>query len=398
MNTDFSHALLLHYNQRHAPHIIRWLKESFGCKVTCLMVDLGEIRDPAGIRANLIAAGADAAIHLDARNRFADEIISRAIKANAVYEGGYHLSAALARPLLAMVATDFCRSMGMDVVVHGFRGNDQVRMEMGFQSLGQPSIPALARMDLEDKIVDAYAREHGILEEFGTLNPYSTSENIWGKSIECGPLENPWEEAPLETWSKVNPVESTPLEPAYVEISFEEGIPIAFDGAPADLGNLLERLNWTAAEHGVGRTDIVENGFVGLKSRAIYESPAAHCLILAHADLEGFTSNCHETAFKRLVDGRWTDLVYSGRWFDPVMDHLNAYIDNQNQFVAGTIRLKLHRGSVRVVGRHSAFAVYDPDRAIYQFGHGFAKADASAVATLANLPTMAALIARGECS
>jgi argininosuccinate synthase len=278
--------------------------------------------------------------------------------------------------------------------VHGFRGNDQVRMEMGIAALSElRTIVPLRDWGLTDEEVAAHARAHRIPETFGCGNPYSTSENLWGRSIECGPLEDAWNSAPAETLARVAPPAAWPDTPARVVVGFEAGVPVSLDGERLPLAALVERLDRLAGRHGVGLVDTVEDGLVGIKSRAIYEAPGAQCLLAAHADLERFVCDRHENRMKEAIDREWARLVYDGLWFDPLRAHLDAFIDSMNRPVTGQVRLRLHRGALVVEGRRAARGVYRAEEAIYRFGdtdRGHGAGDAAAFARVHNLHTRAA--------
>ena len=263
----------------------------------------------------------------------------------------------------------------MDAVAHGAtgKGNDQVRFEAGILSL-DPDIKLLAPVRewsmTRDKELE-YAEKHGIPVEASEELPYSTDENLWGKSSECGPLEDPSNEPPEEVFEFVTYPENAPEEPEYVEIEFEAGVPKGLNGEELPLHQLIEELNSLAGKHGVGIIDMMEDRVVGLKSREVYECPAAVTLIEAHQELEKFVSTKHENQFKQSVDQKWAEYAYNGLWFDPVLDHLEGFIDSMNKNVSGTVELKLYKGSVQVTGRKSEEALYDHDLASYEEGETF---------------------------
>lgn len=386
-----AHLLVLYYNRRHHPLLIRWARAHLGCRVTAVAIDLGELREREAIGADSLAAGAEDFRYVDGRAEFCDDFLARAIKANARYQDKYLLSAALARPMLARKLVQLARELGAGGVVHGFRGNDQVRLDMALGVLSDlRSVAGLRSWGVADEEIRRYAQAHDIPDEPGTGNPYSVSENLWGKSTECGPLGDPAAPPPEEIFRYVRPPGKAPDEAARVRVGFEAGVPCALDGAPAALVDILSRLNQLGALHGVGVADMVEDGMVGLKSRAVYENPGARCLLEAHQDLERFVCNRHENRFKPLVEHQWAQMVYDGLWFDPLMDHLHAFVDSMSRRVTGEVELRLYKGGVSVIGRRSPHSPYAEREAIYNFGHRFGTSAAEAFGHVFNLHSRAA--------
>ncbi|MFB6203797.1 MAG: argininosuccinate synthase [Candidatus Nanohaloarchaea archaeon] len=354
--------------------MVKWIQQEYGAEVVTLTLDLGQPDiDLEEVKQKAEDLGAEAHV-VDAKEEFADDYISKAIKANASYQG-YPLSTAIARYIVCEKAVDLAHEVQADAVAHGAtgKGNDQVRFEAGILSL-DPEVKLLAPVRewsmTRDKELE-YAEENGIPVEASSGSPYSTDENIWGKSTECGPLEDPGKEPPDEVFQFVNLPEEAPDEPEYVEIGFEKGVPVSLDGEQRELVEMVEELNSVAGKHGVGIIDMMEDRVVGLKSRELYECPAAEVLIKAHEELEKFVSTKHENRFKQKVDQEWAEMAYSGLWFDPLMDHLDSFIDSMNGNVTGSVELKLYKGQAQVVGRESGEALYDHELATYEEGETF---------------------------
>ncbi|MFB6116557.1 MAG: argininosuccinate synthase [Candidatus Nanosalina sp.] len=356
--------------------MVKYIQEEYKADVVTLTLDLGQPGvDLEATKQKALDIGAEEAYVLDVKEEFAEEFIAKSIKANGLYQGKYPLSTATARYLVCEKAVEVAGKVGADAIAHGAtgKGNDQVRFEAGILSL-DPDIKLLAPVRewsmTRDKELE-YAKEHGIPVEASEESPYSTDENLWGKSSECGPLEDPGNQPPEEVFEFVTYPENAPEEPEYIEVEFESGKPVALNGEELPLHELIEKLNSLAGKHGVGIIDMMEDRVVGLKSREVYECPAAVTLIEAHQELEKFVSTKHENHFKEKVDQEWAEYAYSGLWFDPVMDHLEGFIDSMNENVSGTIELKLYKGSIQVTGRESEEALYDHDLASYEEGETF---------------------------
>ena len=354
---------------------IRWITEHYGLEVVTLTADVGGGGDLASVRQRALNTGAIKALVVDARELFVKYFCFPALQANALYEGQYPLATALARPLIAKLMVDAAREEGASAVAHGCtgKGNDQVRFDVSVAALAPDlKIIAPARewgMTREEEI--AYARRHEIPVPVTGRSPYSTDENLWGRSIECGVLEDPWAEPPEEVFSWTRSLEDAPAEPRYVEIGFEHGVPVSIDGQGQDGVALIEGLNAIAGEHGVGRIDHVENRLVGIKSREIYEAPAATVLLCAHKALEAMTLSRDQVRFKERVAQDYADLVYNGLWFTAHHQDLAAYVHSSQRHCAGVVRVKLHRGSAQVVGRRSPTSLYSFGLATYERGDQF---------------------------
>lgn len=375
--------------------ILKWIQENYDSEVSTLTVDLGQQEAHLDqVREKALSLGAQNAFVDDLKEEFAGEFISRAIKANALYQGQYPLSTAIGRPLMSQAAVNYAQKRGFDAIAHGStgKGNDQVRFEASINALA-PEIEVLApvrtmQMNRDEEI--AYAEENEIQIPVDINSPYSIDENLWGRSIECGVLEDPSSEPPEEVYQLTEPISQTPDEPSYVELVFEDGLPVKMNGKSQDLVDLILSLNQLAGSHGVGQIDMVEDRVVGLKSREVYECPAAVAIITAHKDLEKYCSTIHENGFKPLVDQRWSEMAYKGLMFDPLVDELDAYLDAVNRKVEGTVRLKFFKGQAKVVGRESKNAIYSKSLATYDQGSTFDQTSSEGFIDIWGLPTRVA--------
>ncbi len=354
---------------------IKWLKEKYNLDVIALTIDVGNERDFSAIQQKALKAGAVKALVIDAKELFVKYFIFPALQANALYEGQYPLATALSRPLMAKLMVDTAVSEGASTVAHGCtgKGNDQVRFDVGFNTLAPDlKIVAPARewgMTREETI--AYAQKHDIPIPITVSSPYSIDECLWGRAIECGVLEDPWVEPPDDafTWTK-SPAQA-PNKPQYVEIGFEKGIPLTLNGQKLDGITLIQQLNVLVGKHGVGRIDHIENRLVGIKSREIYEAPAATVLLQAHQALEAMTLSKDQLRFKQKVAMEYADLIYNGLWFSQLNRDLSAYIFSSQRYVSGTVRLKLFKGTSSIVGRKSPKSLYNLSLATYDKGDQF---------------------------
>jgi argininosuccinate synthase len=354
---------------------IPWLKEHKGLDVVAVTVDVGQPVDLERVRAKALASGAVAAHVADARQEFADEFLAPALKANALYEGVYPLSTALARPLIGRHLVAVAKQEGATAVAHGCtgKGNDQVRFDLSTTSLA-PELDVIAParewgMSREQEI--DYAEAHHIPVEATTRSPFSTDENLWGRSVECGILEDPDVEPPEAAYGWTCSPAAAPDAPTYVRFAFERGVPVTLDGDPLPFHELIARLNRTAGDHAVGRIDHVESRVVGIKSREVYECPAALVLIRAHQALEGLVLPRDVLEFKRTVEQRYAQLIYDGLWFTPLRTSLEAFVEATQERVTGTVTMKLFKGSATVTGRHSPHSLYQPSLATYSTGDRF---------------------------
>ncbi len=354
---------------------IKWLKEKYNLDVIALTIDVGNERDFSAIRDKALKVGAIKALVKDAKELFVDHFIFPALQADAIYEGQYPLAAALSRPLMAKLLADTAVEEGASVVAHGCtgKGNDQVRFEVSINALS-PGLKIMAPARewgmTREQTID-YAQRYDIPVPITTASPYSIDENLWGRSIECGVLEDPWVEPPEEVFVWTRSPGDAPSEPGFVEIGFEKGIPVTIDGQKMDGVSLIGRLNELAGRYGVGRIDHIESRLVGIKSREIYESPSAVVLLQAHQALEAMTLSKDQLRFKQKVAVEYADLIYNGLWFTSLHQDLAAYIKSSQRFVTGTVRLKLFKGSSIVVGRKSPVSLYNYGLATYDKGDQF---------------------------
>ena len=354
---------------------IRWLKEKYDMDVIALTIDVGNEKDFSAIKQKALDTGAIKALVKDAKDVFVNDFVFPALQADALYEGQYPLATALARPLMAKLLAEVALAEDAGAVAHGCtgKGNDQVRFEVGVNALApELKIIAPARewgMTREETI--NYAQRYDIPIPITVSSPYSIDENLWGRSIECGVLEDPWVEPPEDAFTWTKSPGSAPAEPACVEIGFEKGIPVALDGQKMGGISLIQHLNELAGEHGVGRIDLLENRLVGIKSREIYEAPAATVIMQAHLALEAMTLSKEQLRFKQKVAIEYADLTYNGLWFTAMRQDLAAYVKSSQRCVTGIVRLKLFKGSSQVVGRKSPFSLYNYGLATYDKGDEF---------------------------
>jgi argininosuccinate synthase len=353
---------------------IRWLKDQ-GWDVIAFTVDLGEKKDLDAIQARALKTGASAAYVADGRLPFLHLFVWPSLQAGAVYEKEYPLATALGRPLIAAMMVEVARREGAHAVAHGCtgKGNDQVRFDVTTAALA-PDLQVVApvrewKMNRDDEL--EYASKHGIEVPATTRSPYSTDENLWGRSIEAGVLEDPWAEPPKDVYAWTRDPRQCPDEPTYVEIGFKEGIPVALDGKPTPALELVTALNKVGGENGAGRIDHLENRLIGIKSREIYEAPAAVLLLQAHQALEDITLPKEVARFKDLVAQQWAQMVYDGLWFSPLRDALYAFVAETQRHVTGDVRLKLYKGSSQVVGRKGPRQLYQLALATYGKGDEF---------------------------
>ncbi|MBI67185.1 MAG: argininosuccinate synthase [Chloroflexi bacterium] len=354
---------------------IRWLQEHYGADIATLTMDLGGKVDLETARQRALDIGAIRADILDAREEFIDEYVWPALQAGALYEGVYPLATALGRPLIAKHLVRIALEESAFAIAHGCtgKGNDQVRFDVSAIALA-PAMKVIAParewgMTRDDEI--AYAQKNQIPLEINKRSAYSVDENIWGRSIEAGDLENPWMEPPEDAYAWTVSVSDAPESPEYIEITFETGIPVAINGEKLKSVSLVENLNEIAGKHGVGRIDHIENRLVGIKSREIYEAPAGHVLHQAHKSLEQMCLSKEQTRFKDRVSQEYADIVYNGLWFTAHRENLDAYIKNSQSHVNGIVRTRLHKGTSTVVGRSSDESLYQHNLATYDAGDTF---------------------------
>jgi argininosuccinate synthase len=371
---------------------IPYLKEEWGVKeVITLAADLGQGDELQAVQQKALNSGASISLVEDGKEVFVTDFIFPAIKANALYENRYPLFTALARPLIVKMLVEAAEKYGADAVAHGCtgKGNDQVRFDVGITALN-PTLKVLAParewgMSREETI--AYGEKFGIPTPVKKSSPYSIDRNLAGRSIEAGPLEDPMVEPPEEIFVFTKAIADTPNEPEYIEIGFEKGVPVSLNGQNLDPVSLLTQLNETVGKHGYGRIDMLENRVVGIKSREIYESPALLVLIHAHRDLESLTLTGDVTQYKRGIEETYSRLVYQGLWYSPLKEALDAFVDKTQEFVSGTVRVKLFKGNATIVGRRSENSIYATDLATYGADDAFDQKAAEGFIYIWGLPT-----------
>jgi argininosuccinate synthase len=380
---------------------IRWLTER-GYDVVALTIDLGEKKDLEAIQQRALRVGAVAAYVVDGKVPFLRDFVWPSLQAGALYEKEYPLATALGRPLIAALLVQIARREGAQGVAHGCtgKGNDQVRFDVTTAALA-PELKVVAPvrewgMNRDDEI--DYAREHAIEVPATVESPYSTDENLWGRSIEAGILEDPWEEPPPDVYEWTRDPRKCPDEPTYVEIGFEEGLPVSLDGRPMPAVELVEHLNSLGGGNGVGRIDHLENRLIGIKSREIYEAPAAVLLLQAHQALEDITLTKDLARFKDLVAANWAQIVYDGLWFSPLREALYAFVAQTQRHVSGQVRLKLYRGSSTVVGRKGPEQLYRMELATYGRGDQFDQSAAAGFIKLFGMGVRTAAEVQGKLS
>ena len=357
---------------------VPWLQEKYDADIITLTIDLGMV-DLESIRQRALSIGAVEALTVDGRDTLVDEFLFPSLQAGTVYEEQYPLATALGRPLIARYLVEAAREYDAYAIAHGCtgKGNDQVRLEVGITALG-PDIDVIAPirdwgMSREDEIEYGQARN---LPINANRSRFSTDENLWGRSVEAGELEDPWLEPPEDAYDWTSPVANTPDEPAYVEIHFECGVPKAVDGESMSGTDLINHLNTLAGAHGIGRIDHVENRLVGIKSREIYECPAATLLHTAHTALEAMTLTKDQARTKARIALEYADVIYNGLWFTAHRADLNAYVQSTQRYVTGDIRVRLHKGACTVVGRQAPKSLYNYGLATYDRSDEFDHASA----------------------
>ncbi len=355
---------------------VKWLQEEYGLDVICFSAFLGEVKDKQRLRKKALAAGAKKIIIEDLKAEFAREFILPALWAGARYEGQYPLATALGRPLIAKRLAEIAVKEKAEYVAHGCtgKGNDQVRIEVGVRTL-HPHLKIIAplrewRFKSREEEID-YAHANKIPLDVTKSSPYSIDKNIWGVAIEAGILENPWREAPEDAYLMTRSAARAPKKARSVVIEFEKGIPIKLDGKKKTLVEMIESLNVLAGTYGVGRFDMIENRLVGIKSREIYEAPAAEVLLTAHRELEGLVMDRDFLHYKRVLSEKYAQLVYFGMWFSPLKDALDQFFKSNQSRVSGQIRMKLDRGRVAVTGRKSPNSLYSERLATYSAKDAF---------------------------
>jgi argininosuccinate synthase len=356
--------------------MIKWLMEKYDAEIITVTGNLGQKRELAGLHRKAYRTGAKKVFIKDLTKQFVYNYIFPALKAGALYEQAYPLATALGRPLLAKTLVEVARMEKATMVAHGCtgKGNDQVRFEVAFSALA-PELKVIAPLRIwefksrEEEI--EYARKHSIPVSATVDNPYSIDENLWGTAVECGVLEDPMVEPPADAYQHTISPEQAPDKPTIVAVEFEEGIPVGLDGHRLDGVELIRRLNDVGGKNAVGRIDLVENRLVGIKSREIYEAPAACILHFAHTELERLTLDKAVFHYKLHVAQEYSDLIYNGLWFSPLKEAFDAFVDETQTRVSGLVKVKLYKGNITVAGRTSSFSLYDAKLATYTNGDQF---------------------------
>ena len=370
---------------------VKWLQDKYQYDVIAVALDVGEGKDLDFVKKKALDVGAIKSYVIDAKELYSEEYVLPALQANLLYEGKYPLISALSRPLIAKILVDIAEEEGATAVAHGCtgKGNDQVRFDVAFTALN-PKLQIVApvrewAMSREEEI--EYAKANNIPIPINLDSPYSIDQNLWGRSNECGILEDPWAEAPKDAYDLTTDPIDAPDTPEVIQITFDQGKPVSLDGKEMKLDELILNLNEIAGKHGVGRIDHVENRLVGIKSREIYEAPAAMTLIAAHQELEALTLPREVAEFKPVVEQKLAQTVYYGLWYSPLTEALQSFIETTQKHVSGTVKVKLYKGQAQVIGRESANSLYDFDLATYNKADAFDHDAALGFIKLWGLPT-----------
>lgn len=379
---------------------IKWIQEKYKLDVITVTLDVGQKEDLGAIEEKAKGLGVLKHYSIDAKEEFIKNYVFPAIKANALYEGKYPISTALSRPLIASKLVEIATKEKACAVAHGCtgKGNDQVRFEVTIKSLA-PDLKIIApirewKLARDEEI--KFAKSHGIPVPTKPESPYSVDQNLWGRSIECGKLDYPEHEPPEEVFEWTNSPENALKKSSYIEVEFEEGVPKRLNGEKLNPVSLVEKLNAIGGEYGIGRIDHMENRLVGIKSREVYECPAATLLIEAHKDLEKIVLSKHELAFKQYVDTQWAYLAYNGLWLEPLKEDLDAFIEKSQERVFGKVRIKLYAGGLSIVGRSSPYSLYDLNLATYDIRTTFDQSWSKGFIEVWGLPTVIANILKSK--
>ncbi|GAB4247202.1 MAG: argininosuccinate synthase [Thermoleophilia bacterium] len=370
--------------------MIPYLRENYDLEVVAALVDVGRAQDLENLRKRALVAGAKDAVIIDARDEFVQDFVFPALRANALYEGKYPLVSALSRPLISKKMVELAHEKGATSIAHGCtaKGNDQVRFDVSIRCL-DPSITILAPARewgmTREELLD-YMAERDIQIPLTKKNPYSIDENVWGRTIECGELEDPWEEPPADAFTVTVDPREAPDDPEEVVVGFEGGVPVELNGERLPAVELIDRIDAIGGGHGFGRVDMIENRLVGIKSREIYEVPGALALIKAHAELEDLNFTRDLNHFKKGIEQRLADMIYDGQWFSPLSDSLRAFVDHTQKYVTGDVRLRFYKGACQVVGRRSPRSLYVKELATYSTGDTFSHESAQGFCNLWGLP------------
>jgi len=374
--------------------MLKWIQEQYDSDVISVILDVGQGKILKSVEEKAWSLGVLNHYSIDAKEEFAREYVFQAIKANALYMGTYPVSSSLSRPLIAKKLVEVAEAEGAEAVAHGCtgKGNDQVRFDISIKSLN-PDLQIIApvrewNMGREEEII--WAKEHGVPVPVTASSPYSIDQNLWGRSIESGRIEYPNEEPPSEIWELTANIEDTPDEPEYLKIGFHKGVPVSLNGKEMGPVELIEKVKLESGRHGVGRIEHMEDRIVGLKSREVYEVPAAMTLLAAHKDLEKMVLTRHQNLFKMQIDNQWAVVVYSGIWMDPFKSDLDAYIDKSQEYVTGEVTMKLFKGNAKPVARDSVYSLYDRNLTSFDINTEYDQKDAVGFIALWGLPTVSA--------
>lgn len=370
---------------------IRWLQEQYGYQVIAMAADVGEGKALEPIKEKALKIGAQQCYLLSLQQAFAEEFLIPALQANALYEGIYPLISALSRPLIARSLIEIAQKENAIAVAHGCtgKGNDQVRFDVSIKALAphlQIIAPARENPISREEAI-GYAKTHNIPLPIDLENPFSIDQNLWGRSCECGVLEDPWAEPPAGSYALTRELSETPDQPTEIILEFEGGVPVSLNGEKIPFHTLIEQLNSLAGSHGIGRIDHIENRLIGIKSREVYEAPAAMTLITAHKALEAITLTKDVARFKPIVEQQFANLIYEGLWFSPLREALYAFIKDTQKYVSGKVRIKLYKGHATVVGRSSPYSLYLKKLATYDASDQFDHQAAMGFIKLWGLPT-----------
>jgi argininosuccinate synthase len=372
---------------------IRWLQEHKGYEVVACAVDVGQAApgEMDRIRQRALDCGAAEAFVVDAKDEFAEDFVAAAIRTNALYMGKYPLVSSLSRPLITRHLVRLARETGAGAIGHGCtgKGNDQARFEVTAMAIAPDLVveAPIREWGLSRDAAIAWAEERGIPIPVKKSSPYSFDENLWGRTAECGILEDPWASPPEEVFARSAALADTPDQPEELTLTFEQGLPVAVDGRKLELAALVAEVDRRAGAHGVGRIDMIEDRLVGIKSREIYECPGAITLLTAHRDLEDLCLEQELAQEKRSLEGRWAQLVYNGLWYTPLKRALDAFVAESQRVVDGEVRMRLFKGSASVAGRRSPLGLYDHDLATYDAADQFDQTQAEGFVKLWGLPT-----------
>jgi argininosuccinate synthase len=400
---DIKRVVLAYSGGLDTSVILRWLKDRFGCEVIAYCADVGQAEETAGLEEKALATGASKLVLADLREEFARDFVFPMMRANAVYEGYYLLGTSIARPVIAKKQAEIARAEGADSVAHGAtgKGNDQVRFELTLARLA-PELKIIAPWRRDDWTFQgradmiAYAHEKKIPISVTSEKPYSMDRNLVHVSYEGGILEDPWREPYSDMFRLTVSPEQAPDKPEYVEIEYRSGDPVALDGERLSPASIIERANAIGGRHGIGRVDMVENRYVGIKSRGVYETPGVTLLMHGHRAVEQLTLDREVMHLRDSLIPRYAEMVYYGYWFAPEREALQALVDESQRDVNGTARLKLYKGSVTIVGRKSPNSLYDHAAASFEEAGGYRQSDAEGFIRLAGTRLRALARARGE--